>query len=383
MKNILINALGIQDSGGITVLKKMLLECVVKVKYRHYIFVYEHSNIDNLISKFKYYETITFIKIENRGIIHRLYVENVYFTTFVKETSISLIYNFSGSNQFTTKIPSLVKVQNLMFYSKRLDEVYKKSNLLTLWIKQIWLKRVMFLSMLKQSSYIEIQSEHVKNALEDFINIRDKTFYLKNDFSSDKQDFKTPKSYDLSKKLTFLYIVGPHFSFPHKNIQDFVQAMSNLKKAGKDFEIKITLTYEELNSSPLWDSSLNENTIFIGYLKDKDKIQKLFQDNTVLISTSIVETLGLHVIEATQNGILSIAPDELYSKSVYGEELLKYKLFDIEMLKLTLSNIYTMTENEIQTKIQNIQTYMINNEADKFHNVLSIFDKILEENNNV
>ncbi len=383
MKIILINALGIQDSGGITVLEKMLLECVVKVKYKYYIFVYEHSNIDNLILEFTHYKSLVFIKIQNRGIVHRLYVENLYFSTFVKEKSISLIYNFSGSNQFITKIPSLVKVQNLMFYSKKLDEVYKSSNLLKLWVKQIWLKRVMFLSMLKRSTYIEIQSEHVKNSLEEFINVKDKIFYLKNDFSADKQNFKIPKNYDLGKKLTFLYIVGPHFSFPHKNIQDFVKAMSTLKESGKDFNIKITLSFEEINSSPLWKSSLNENTIFTGYLKNKYEIQALFQDNTVLVSTSIIETLGLHVIEGIQNGILCIAPNEFYSKSVYGEELLKYKLFDVEMLNYIISNIYTMTEKEIQAKNQSIQTYMIKNEANKFYNVVNIFDKILEKENNV
>ena len=362
---------------------KQQCEQYLRYKYEYYILAYEHVNIDNLISKFTQYSSLTFIKIQNKGIIHRLYMENLYFRTFVKEKSISLIYNFSGSNQFMTNTPSLVKIQNLMFYSKKLDEAYKRSNLIKFWIKQIWLKRLIFLSMLKRTTYIEIQSEHVKNALEDFINVRNKTFFLKNDFPSSKQNFIRPKNYDLSKKITFLYIVGPHFSLPHKNIQDFVKAMSILKKSGKDFEIKITLTFEEINNSLLWDSSLNENTIFIGYLKDKDEIQTLFQNNTILVSTSVIETLGLHVIECTQNGILCIVPAEIYSKSVYGKDLLTYTLFNVHTLNHTISNIYVMTENEIQTKIQNTQTYMIKNEANKFHNIVDIFGEILKKENNI
>jgi hypothetical protein len=48
----------------------------------------------------------------------------------------------------------------------------------------------------------------------------------------------------------------------------------------------------------------------------------LFCDNTILISTSIIETLGLHVIEGIKNGITTITPDESYANIVYGSEFL-------------------------------------------------------------
>jgi glycosyltransferase involved in cell wall biosynthesis len=376
--NILINAFGIQDSGGITILEKMLYECTLNEKYIYYVLVNEHQNISNLLNKFIGYKKINFIKIQKKRIIHRLYFENITFRSLVKEYNISLVYNFSGSSQLLSSKPVLVKVQNLIFYSKKLDEAYKKTNNQKLWLKQVWSKRLIFLSMLKQSKNLEIQSTHVKDALSDFMRVSDKTFFLKNDFSANRDSFKEPKKYNIEKELTFLYIVGPHFAIPHKNMQDFVDAMTELKALGKEFKIKVTLSYEELNNSTIWDSVLNEHTDFLGYLKDKDEIEKLFQDNTVLISTSVIETIGLHIIEGIQNGILCVAPDEQYSKSVYGDDLLKYKLFDAQSLVDVILSLDTLEKKEIQQRIENTQKYIIDNEADKFHSIIDIFDEILE-----
>jgi len=378
-QNILINALGIQDSGGIRVLEKMLYECTQNKKYIYYVFVNGHQNITHLIEKFIAVKNIVFKEIENKGILHRLYTENISFRSFINKHNIVLVYNFSGSNQYLQTTPTLVKVQNLMFYSKRLDDAYKKYDHKKLWIKQVWMKRLIFLSMLKKSQNLEIQSTHVKDALSDFMNVENKKFFLKNDFSASENDFSKSKKYDFDKKITFLYIVGPHFDLPHKNIQDFVKAMRILKDSRKEFEIKITLSFDELNNSSLWDTTLNDNTTFLGYLKDKNEIQKLFQNNTILISTSVIETLGLHIIEGIQDGVLCIAPDELYAKSVYGDDLLKYLLFASESLVYSIFNIYDLKEREIQNMFSQTQQYIINNEENKYHNIVDIFDEILEK----
>jgi len=381
--NILINALGIQDSGGITVFNKMLEECSLDTKYKYHIFVYKNQNIINLLSKFQSYDSFTFIMIENLGILHRLYYENILFRSFIKTHNINLVYNFSGSNQYFIKTPTLVKVHNLLFYSKKLDKAYKRMYNIKLWFKQVWLKRAIFLSMLKKSHNIEIQSTHVKDILSDFIKIKDKRFFLKNDFSVLLDNFKESKKYNFNKQLTFLYIVGPHFEYPHKNMQDFIGTMKYLKSIGKDLKIDITLSFDELNNSKIWDSSLNDQTNFLGYLKDKKEIQELFQDNTILVSTSIIETIGLHIVEGIQNGVLCIVPDEQYSKSVYGSDLLKYELFNSKSLTNVIMEIYDMPENEIQEIILKTQEYIINNEASKFHTIVDVFNKILEKEKNV
>ena len=51
MSNILINALGIQDSGGLTILKKTIQELLFDSENNYQILVFKGKYIDDLIDK--------------------------------------------------------------------------------------------------------------------------------------------------------------------------------------------------------------------------------------------------------------------------------------------------------------------------------------------
>ena len=176
------------------------------------------------------------------------------------------------------------------------------------------------------------------------------------------------------KKIKFLYIVGPHFKYTHKNFQDFTNIMLELQKLNMNFEINITLIKEQLENSLLWNNQLNSQTNFLGYIS-KEEMNKYFSDNTILISTSIIETLGLHVIEAIQNGIVPIVPNEKYSRSVYGNSILTYELFDIKSLLKLLLDIF---DNKVDYKdyILKIQKDLKMNEMNKHQHIVDIFKEI-------
>jgi hypothetical protein len=229
--------------------------------------------------------------------------------------------------------------------------------------------------MLNGSKYIEIQARHVKDCLFNFINIKEKVFYVKSDINVSDASFRTPKHYDFSKKINFLYIVGPHFEYLHKNLSDFTSAILNLDK-DIDFEINITLTNEQLNNSKVWDASLNSKTNFLGYISDQEKMTKLFCDNTILISTSIIETLGLHVIEGIKNGVITIAPDEEYANIVYGENMFKYELFNKISLSNTIMNVINYNES-YSDRILSIQDDLRQSEMSKFGSILDVFDEVV------
>jgi hypothetical protein len=377
---ILINSLGIQDSGGITVLEKFFEEIKDNNSYQYLIVCNRNKNILDLINKYKYIENFNFKIIDNKGFIHRLYYENIIFKKIIQKNNIELIYNFSGSAQFFLNIPQITKVQNLLFYSRNIDKTYWKKQEYMKFIKQILFKRIMFHCMLKQTNNIEIQSDHVMNYISDFIKVRDKNFYIKSDIEIEAKLFNTPKEYDFSKKIKFLYIVGPHFEYLHKNFKDFVETMIELNKLDFDFDINITLTKAQLHLSLVWDNELDSKTNFLGYISQYE-MKNLFCDNTILISTSVIETLGLHVVEAVQNGILAISPNELYAKSVYGNDILTYKLFDVASLVGRIDKITLLGNNNIKDIILKNQQYLIANETKKYKNVVDIFDKILKGEN--
>jgi hypothetical protein len=374
---ILVNALGIIDSGGIAVLEKFLYECLKDpLGCRYLIVANDNVNIRKLLVKYKAHTLFKFLLINNKGFIHRLFYENLIFRGLIKKYCIDLIYNFSGTAQFFTKVPQLVKIHNLLFYSKKLDGFYLDKKTFLKWFKDIFVKRMALIQMLNRATHLEIQSSHVKQYLSDFINTRSKMFYVKSDIDVSDNAFYIPRQYDFSKKIKFLYIVGPHFESLHKNLQDFTNAMMNLTEAGVDFEINITLTNDQLKNSKVWDASLNSKTNFLGYISDQVKMKELFCDNTILISTSVIETLGLHVIEGIKNGIITIAPDEEYANTVYGENMFKYELFNKNSLSSTIMTVINCKESYGDT-ILSIQDDLRKSEVSKFGNILDVFDEVI------
>ena len=252
--NILINALGITDSGGIVVLDKALLECTADKSNAFLIVCNSSKNIRKLKIKYKEFN---FIMVRS-GLLYRVFYENIVFRGLVKKYNIQLIYNFSGSAQlnFLTHIPQLTKVHNLLFYSRNLDAVYHSKKAYFEWFKQVFFKRLYFRFMLNQSKYIEVQSNHVQDCLSDFIDTKNKIFYEKSDIDVCSDAFSLPRKYNFSKIIKFLYIVGPHFEFIHKNFITFVNALTAFDRLNIDYEINITLTKDQLYNSEIWDSAL-------------------------------------------------------------------------------------------------------------------------------
>ena len=374
--NILVNAFGIADSGGVRVLEKFVADAAIMKHDKNFIIMFNNFDVflrfkklfgENDIFEFRYKKLDSFI--------YRIIYENIFFKKIIKTKKINLIYNFSGTSQIFIKQPQLLKMHNLLFFSKKLNEHYFSKYDFILWLQQVYIKSIFFRLMLSLSNNIEIQSKHVADSLSKFINLNNKKIYIKSDIQTSPNDFKKVKNYNFSNKIKFLYIVGPHFEYPHKNFNDFVLTMLRLKDTGIDFEINITLTKNELENSRYWDSSLNSHTNFYGYISDSETLDSLFCDNAILISTSIIETLGLHVIEAIKNGIISIVPNEEYSKDVYGNNMFFYDLHDVSSLTKTILSLIK-THNFISDKIRSQQAYLVQNEGNKFNNMQTIFDEV-------
>ena len=374
--NILINGFGLTDSGAITVFEKLLNELSAISSIKCNIVCYGGGNLDFLISKYSTNNNVNFIVTLNRSLFYRFYYENFIFRKIIRNKSIQLLYNFSGTYQFFIKIPQLVKVQNLLCYSKNLDLTYQRKNLFFVWSKQVFLKRLIFTFMLSKSKHIDIQSSHVKSSLLDFIDEGEKAFYVKSDIDISDGEFQAPKQYDFSKKIKFLYIVGPHFEVVHKNLKDFTNVMLDFNDQNIDFDINITLTHKQLNDSKVWDASLNSKTNFLGYMDNKEKVAELFCNNTILISTSVVETLGLHVIEGIKNGIVTIVPDEEYANEVYGEKVFKYELFNKDSLMNTTMRVINYIE-PYDEMILSIQDDLRLSEMAKFSSIEDVFNEVI------
>lgn len=374
---ILVNGFGISDSGGVNVLEKLLRECVEAGEDNQFVIMLTRSHlIEALVEKYQSYDMFSFRVCKFNNYIHRLYYENRTFRVLIAQYGVDLVYNFTASTQFFLDCPQLVKMHNLLCYSKKLDHCYKKDSHFILWIRQVYLKRVVFKFMLNRSKYIEIQSKHVEVCLSDYIDIKNKDVFIKSDVDVTDNAFRAPRKYDFSKKLKFLYIVGPHFNYTHKNFLDFTNGMVELAKLNVDFEISITLQKHQLAGSKLWNDLLNSHTNFHGYVDDPKKLEALFCDNTILISTSVIETLGLHVVEGIRNGVVTITPNEDYAEVVYGKKRYSYELFDVNSLYKTITGM-VKDADIITDTIMVQQKYLRENEMSKFKNIVAVFREVL------
>ena len=153
--------------------------------------------------------------------------------------------------------------------------------------------------------------------------------------------------------------------------------MLSLDKYNINYEINITLTYQQLNNSEFWDPRLNSKTNFLGYIDSKKEMDDLFCDNTILISTSVIETLGLHVIEAIKNGVLTIVPHEEYSLSVYGDQVFKYNLFNNDSL-ISVIMMILESESSFKDKILLMQNDLKKSEMSKYRSILDVFEGVIK-----
>lgn len=372
---ILINTLAIVDSGGVTVLASLLEK--IAISDRDCLICYYHSlHLDTLISQYIEEPKLTFIGFPKRNFLHRLFLENIIFTKLIKDQKIDFIYNFSGSAQPFIKVPQIIKLQNMMFYSNKLDHRYGDLGYKKAWIKQIWLKRQIFKFLYKDQYYFEIQADHVADGVQKYLS-KMNHYYTVSDINVRDSEFTPPKNYDFNKPLNFLFIVGPHYDIVHKNFRDFMNIMKALQQYNIKYTITITLDKQKLQNSNLWYHELNELTQFTGYLKHNE-IKNLFLDNTILVSTSIIETLGLHVVEAIKNGILVLVPNEPYSQDVYGQDVSKYELYNINSAIDEIFRVIKLSTNEIKDKIHNCQSHLISTEKKKFKTFFEIIDIILK-----
>ena len=155
--------------------------------------------------------------------------------------------------------------------------------------------------------------------------------------------------------------------------------MVMLFDSGLNFHINITLNYEELKRSGLWNDKLNKITSFLGYIDTNKRMKNLFCNNVILISTSVIETLGLHVLEAILSGVLCIVPNESYSENVYGESVLTYNLFDCESLMETIIKLKSYNNSACHALILDNQRYICHNENKKYSDSLSMFNNVLRK----
>ena len=92
---VLVNGIGIRNSGGLIVLEKLFKECLEVKTENTFVFILTNSPlINSLVGRYRGNEGFEFRVLEIRSYMHRLYFENVGFKDIIRAYDIDLIYNF-------------------------------------------------------------------------------------------------------------------------------------------------------------------------------------------------------------------------------------------------------------------------------------------------
>ena len=172
------------------------------------------------------------------------------------------------------------------------------------------------------------------------------------------------------------YILAVNTLFPYKNVDKLIKAFSIFKKKG--FPHKLIIAGRDPDGHQLTplkqlakDENVEEYTDFIG-LVSHDKIAGLYQNASLFMFLSSVETFGLPVLEAMSSGIPVIASDKMSIPEIVGDAGILVDPLNIQNTAVQIELV--LTNNKLRNDLilkgkKNIKLFSWSNTADNFKKI--------------
>jgi glycosyltransferase involved in cell wall biosynthesis len=156
-----------------------------------------------------------------------------------------------------------------------------------------------------------------------------------------------------------------------KNPSDFVKALKVLKENKIDFNLIVTGVKNEVVKKEL--SEFQNETLFLGFAKDKGHYWDLLQQSDIVISTSNQEFFGISIVEAVYAGCYPILPKRLSYPEVFKGLDVFYNDFD-DLTKKLYSSLKSEELPQYEERVKGLD----------WSKIISIYDSILDNlpNNN-
>ena len=84
----------------------------------------------------------------------------------------------------------------------------------------------------------------------------------------------------------------------------------------------------------------------------------------------------MHVIDGIKNGVITIAPNEDYARTVYGDSMNLYDTLNSDSL-LNVIQVVLKSEGLHSELILSLQDRLKKSEAAKCHNILDVFKRVV------
>ncbi len=240
---------------------------------------------------------------------------------------------------------------------------FQGTNATTLPLYKYLLKRLpykfIFRSAVKRSCKIITPSKSIKKEITDYFMINPNKIAvtyegLTNNFvesGTHKDESAILSSYGLKSSNYFFYVGN---SYPHKNLDLVVRAISSLNKESSSKVIFAIAGSRDIFVRRLEDLIRREHaTLFIkvlGYIPDDD-LRVLYKNSIAFVYPSFSEGFGLQGLEAMASGSLILVSDIPVFREVYENNALFFDPRSISSVTEIMKRVMKVTPNERSTII--------------------------------
>lgn len=315
MKKIYISAVNIKGGGPSTVVRKIITNTLKYVKQDDSIFIITNSIFDrDILREFEDNRIKPCIfDWALRTIVHRLFFEYIYLPFFLKKKDIDIWISMNDVSTFVKAKKRFVYFHN----PSPFIEFKYMSKFPISFIIFGFFYNIIYLINSKKYNAVLVQQAWIARLVKERYNLGNVKIArpVDNNFSCEIQikEFR-PKN----GKVKFIYPAFPRLFKNHKVI---IEAIKIVKILFPDkFEVIFTLSGRENSySEKIFIEGENISELkFIGVLSASE-MKKLYQESQVLIFPSYLETWGLPISEAKDNGLVVFLASLPYAREVAGD----------------------------------------------------------------
>lgn len=385
-KNIIVNAVALGNTGGISYLIEPLINGIAQKKPNWFFtvllpsessyikpFNFVHNNIKTIHVSYSYSRSIMYVKnILNYALFNQFHdqIEQLlsYNRIIFNQNSCDLIFDINASLSLQDyHVPKVSIVHDLMQID--LPEIFPKENKWARTSLPIVIKssdKIITVSDFTKSRFMDEFDINKKNIQTIHIKLANRLQKKSNHINSTVLDkFKLkPKNY-----IMFSAMMRKHKN--HKNLLlafgQFLQKnkSSNLKLvfAGTATNSNIKYQYEQLHKICSTEEDYNrikKQVVFTNFVSNED-LETLLSNSLAMFSPSLYEGFGMPIIEAMNAGVPVACSNISSLPEIAGNAALFFNPRDINDIEQTIQKITTdknLRENLIQKGYSRIKYFL-------------------------
>ena len=299
---ILVVDVAAQTGGAVTILEQFIEEFKKDPNNHYYVMLSVLTYEDS--------ENVEFINCSwvKKSMVHRMYFDEIYIKRVIREIKPDRILSLQNKTVAAKNIHQTVYFHNVLPIS---DKRFSLNESKKLWFYQNVIGTILKWS-LKRADSVIVQARWIRKQLANKWGIDEKIIQVKQPvLCSERIEPTVP---DIQGFVLFY----PANTSVYKNHQNLLLACEEIWRICRlDFTLVLTGTLDRFNQRCQEIIKNNEDHIRLVGRLDKAQMQGYYKIST-LVFPSYLETIGLPLIEAKENGAQILASDCEYAHETVG-----------------------------------------------------------------